>query len=327
MQGSRRSPMCPSTCAPARCTPCSARTAPASRRSWVSPPAPSAPDGGTIVVDGELVEQLTPRLATQLGIAIVHQHPAVLPDLTVAENIRVAVPARASSTFGRQRRRVDATDARRRRLARAPRGPRRLADAWRRSTCWSWPRRSSSDPKLLILDEPTAPLGADAVDLLFERVAGGRRRKAPPSSTSPTASRRSGCSPTASPCCATASCGARPTVDDITDDELLALIVGPAAGLDLPAKLPPRRAARRRRSSWTASAGAASPTSPSRPAAARSSASPASSATARASVLRALAGLESFTGSRHGRRERTTRRGAAAALGLPARRPAPTRAS
>ena len=34
----------------------------------------------------------TPALANSLGIAIVHQHPALLPDMTVAENIRVAVP-------------------------------------------------------------------------------------------------------------------------------------------------------------------------------------------------------------------------------------------
>src|SRR5918912_4196713 len=50
------------------------------------------PDAGTIVFDGETVENLTPVLAQDLGIAIVHQHPALLPDMTVAENIRVAVP-------------------------------------------------------------------------------------------------------------------------------------------------------------------------------------------------------------------------------------------
>src|SRR5581483_1736300 len=50
-----------------------------------------APDAGTIVFDGEAVENLTPALAQALGIAMVHQHPALLPDMTVAENIRVAV--------------------------------------------------------------------------------------------------------------------------------------------------------------------------------------------------------------------------------------------
>ena len=51
----------------------------------------TAPDSGTIVFDGSRVDNLTPALAQDLGIAIVHQHPALLPDMTVAENIRVAV--------------------------------------------------------------------------------------------------------------------------------------------------------------------------------------------------------------------------------------------
>ena len=51
----------------------------------------TAPDGGTIVFDGAPVEHLTPAIAQDLGIAIVHQHPALLPDMTVAENILVAV--------------------------------------------------------------------------------------------------------------------------------------------------------------------------------------------------------------------------------------------
>ena len=43
------------------------------------------------------VEHLTPAIAQDLGIAIVHQHPALLPDMTVAENILVARRARASA--------------------------------------------------------------------------------------------------------------------------------------------------------------------------------------------------------------------------------------
>jgi len=49
------------------------------------------PDSGSIVFEGETVDNLTPALSQELGIAMVHQHPAVLPDLTVAENIMVAV--------------------------------------------------------------------------------------------------------------------------------------------------------------------------------------------------------------------------------------------
>src|SRR5690242_19823140 len=51
-----------------------------------------APDSGAITVGDTTYSRLTPAQASALGIAIVHQHPAVLPDLTVGEIIRVAVP-------------------------------------------------------------------------------------------------------------------------------------------------------------------------------------------------------------------------------------------
>src|SRR5512144_100554 len=47
------------------------------------------PASGVGEVRDEVIDSLTPPLATALGIAIVHQHPAVMPDMTVAENIRV----------------------------------------------------------------------------------------------------------------------------------------------------------------------------------------------------------------------------------------------
>src|SRR5437764_11222417 len=51
----------------------------------------TTPDAGTIVVGGAQTDTLTPALAQGLGIAMVHQPPALLPDMTFAENIRVAV--------------------------------------------------------------------------------------------------------------------------------------------------------------------------------------------------------------------------------------------
>jgi len=42
-------------------------------------------DAGTIIVDGAQTDSLTPALAQGLGIAMVHQHPALLPDMTVGE--------------------------------------------------------------------------------------------------------------------------------------------------------------------------------------------------------------------------------------------------
>ena len=114
------------------------------------------------------VDHLTPAIAQELGIAIVHQHPALLPDMTVAENFRVAVapdhlrrrdpnPATAMRSLlddvhflGHLEDRVSSLSVARRHLL-------ELAKAL------------AVSPRLLILDEPTAPavagLGRAAVQL------------------------------------------------------------------------------------------------------------------------------------------------------------------
>jgi ribose transport system ATP-binding protein len=51
------------------------------------------PDEGEILFEGLLQPQLTPTDANELGIAMVHQHPALLPDLTVEENLRLGIPS------------------------------------------------------------------------------------------------------------------------------------------------------------------------------------------------------------------------------------------
>src|SRR5580765_6225976 len=129
----------------------------------------TAPDGGTMTFDGSPVGQLTPAIAQELGIAIVHQHPTLLPDMTVAENFRVAVgsehlrrrdpdPAAAMRSFlddvhflGHLEDRVSSLSVARRHLL-------ELAKAL------------AVSPRLLILDEPTAPLTQDSVELLFTAV-------------------------------------------------------------------------------------------------------------------------------------------------------------
>jgi ribose transport system ATP-binding protein len=128
-----------------------------------------APDAGTIVFEGETIDNLTPALSQELGIAMVHQHPAVLPDMTVAENIRVAVglehlrrrnpdPTKAMRAllddvnfFGHLEDRVSSLSVARRHLL-------EIAKAF------------AVSPRLLILDEPTAPLSQDSVELLFNVV-------------------------------------------------------------------------------------------------------------------------------------------------------------
>src|ERR1051326_6059253 len=44
------------------------------------------PDAGDMRVDGEPVTLHSPNQAQRLGIAVIHQHPTLFPDLDVAEN-------------------------------------------------------------------------------------------------------------------------------------------------------------------------------------------------------------------------------------------------
>jgi ribose transport system ATP-binding protein len=128
-----------------------------------------SPDGGTIVVDGLTVDDLTPAAAQDLGIAIVHQHPALLPDMTVAENLRLAVtPERL------RRRHPDVRKAMRALLD----DVHFLGHLEDRVSSLSVARRHllelakafAVSPRLLILDEPTAPLSRDSVERLFASV-------------------------------------------------------------------------------------------------------------------------------------------------------------
>ena len=128
-----------------------------------------APDSGTITLAGEPVEHLTPGTAQDLGIAIVHQHPALLPDMTVAENFLVAV--------GREHLRRRDPDVRKamRALLDDVHFEGHLED---RVSSLSVARRHllelakalAVSPRLLILDEPTAPFSQDSVELLFAAV-------------------------------------------------------------------------------------------------------------------------------------------------------------
>ncbi len=125
------------------------------------------PDSGTMTFRGETVTDLDPREAAQRGIAFVHQHPAVMPDMTVLENLLVALP---SSVFAG--RKVD--DVARELLATA--GLRvHLRDrvenlSVAQKHLLEIAKALAVKPALLVLDEPTAPLGQESVELLFALV-------------------------------------------------------------------------------------------------------------------------------------------------------------
>ena len=191
------------------------------------------PDGGEIIVGGEQFDALTPRLAAQHGIAIVHQHPAVMPDLTVLENLQVALPrsvfahkgARAVSGELLQRVKLDVhLDERVERLSVSQKHLLEIAKAL------------ALQPRILVLDEPTAPLGSDSVDLLFDLV---RTAVAAGTAIIYITHRMAEVRELAHRVTVLRDgtvARADASVDEVTDDELLALIVGRRLASTFPVK-------------------------------------------------------------------------------------------
>jgi ribose transport system ATP-binding protein len=180
------------------------------------------PDTGVITFHGHEVSGLTPRSAALLGISIVHQHPAVLPDMTVLENLQVALPRsffKGASTSRTARELLDGVGLhvhlgeRVETLTLAEKHLLEIAKAF------------AVRPRLLILDEPTAPLGGDAVALLFGRV---REIVAAGTAVVYITHRLGEVRELADRVTVLRDGRVRGTsrVDDVTDEELLALIVG-----------------------------------------------------------------------------------------------------
>ena len=127
-----------------------------------------APSKGDLLIHGERYDALTPALANKLGIAIVHQHPAVLKDLTVLENLQVALPGsvfkgRAADKVGAELlARVGLKISLKLRVEDLTIAQKHLLEI---------AKALATSPKILVLDEPTAALGQDSVELLFQLVA------------------------------------------------------------------------------------------------------------------------------------------------------------
>ena len=126
------------------------------------------PDAGEIQVTGQRVSTFAPAEARRLGIVAIHQHPALFPDLSVAENLALGVESgRLLSRVDWSARRAKARDA----LARVGAD----IDVDRDARSLSLPeqqlvemaRALSVQARLLILDEPTASLTPREVDRLF----------------------------------------------------------------------------------------------------------------------------------------------------------------
>jgi ribose transport system ATP-binding protein len=126
------------------------------------------PDSGIVEIGGVPVTQPSPAAAQALGLAVVYQHRAILEDLTVAENMLVAMPSHSAPRI------AGATPWIRAKLAAIG----VAIDPAARISELSVPERQLLDiakalalePKVLVLDEPTESLAPADADRLFEQI-------------------------------------------------------------------------------------------------------------------------------------------------------------
>ncbi len=130
------------------------------------------PDAGTIKVRGALVPQIDPRISRSLGIAAIYQQPSLFPDLTVAENIALALES------GGQWRRLD-WKARGRRATELLKRAGASIDPERLVATLSMPEQQlveiakaiGAEARIMIMDEPTASLTEREAGSLFQVIA------------------------------------------------------------------------------------------------------------------------------------------------------------
>ncbi len=127
------------------------------------------PDAGEIRIAGEPVSFSSPLDAHRHGVAVVHQHPGLFPDISAAENIFAGQPLRTTLGLLDHGRMV--VEAQRlldllglHRSARTLAGDLRVSE----QQIVEIARALAAEAKVLILDEPTAALTATEVDRLFE---------------------------------------------------------------------------------------------------------------------------------------------------------------
>jgi ABC-type sugar transport system ATPase subunit len=126
------------------------------------------PDSGELVVDGHVCNLRGVHEARVLGISFVPQELTVAPDLTVAENVLAGGwPSRGGLVSASEGEVIVAATCRRVGLEVSPRQlVSELSPSERRLLMIA--RGLIGDPRVLILDEPTAALGAQEADRMVE---------------------------------------------------------------------------------------------------------------------------------------------------------------
>jgi rhamnose transport system ATP-binding protein len=129
------------------------------------------PDSGHIYLDGQLLTHHSPRRARTLGIGIVYQQPALLPDLTVAENIALAGESESPWRRVNWKYRRHLAESLLERVG-AHFSENALAGSLTapQQQLVEIAKALDAKPAVLILDEPTATLGEQDAENLFRIV-------------------------------------------------------------------------------------------------------------------------------------------------------------
>lgn len=131
-----------------------------------------APLGGEILLEGRRIDALPAHAICELGIALVPEGGQIFPEMTVLENLQVgAHRPRARKSFARNLERVWDLFPRLRERASQLAGT--LSGGERQMLAIS--RALMSEPRLLMLDEPSLAVAPLIVEQIFETLARLRR--------------------------------------------------------------------------------------------------------------------------------------------------------
>lgn len=126
------------------------------------------PDSGAVEIDGVPVDTFSSANSAALGLALVHQHPALLPDLTVGENLILAMPPAIRTGIrdraGWVRERLAQWEAE------IPPNARAASLTMSEQHLVEVVKATALNPRVLILDEPTEHMDRDGIERLFGKI-------------------------------------------------------------------------------------------------------------------------------------------------------------